>query len=755
MKPDAPTLYSIANAAHASNYIVDWSSTTGATSYVLQEDDNTSFSSPTTRYTGGATEYSISGQGTGTWYYRVKASNSGGDSSWSVTRSTGVRPESPALYAISNTDGDGTYTVDWGSVAGATSYILEEDDNSAFNSPTTRYSGAATEYDISAQAAGTWYYRVRASNSAGDSDWSTSRSTAVNPTAPLLYGINNPDSGEAYVVDWTSPSGAENYTLEEDDNSSFASPIILYSGSVSQYSVSNQVAGTWYYRARASNAGGDSDWSNTESVTVTDSAEGDAYEPDDTCAQARAILTDGTVQQRTFHKQADEDWAVFQATAGVTYRVEGQAPVGSSADVNLEIYAQCADDPLDEQHNSFAPGVRLEFTAPADGPLYLRWLNHDSTVYEDDVTYHISVQALAAEAMPGAVIIVAGRDRVNDPLQPNIHYAAEQFYQAFQAYGYPAERIYYLATNPALPGYSAPATAANLQAAITTWAAARVGPERPFTLYMIDHGKQNELYLDGPAGQTVSPAQVDAWLSELETAHPGLKVNVIVEACHSGSFIRLPQTVSKPGRVVISSTGVGNLAYSSAQGAIFSDHFTVALYQGQSLYQSFENARWATQAAYPHQTPWLDDDGDGLPNQPDDGQVAATRGFAYAGTFSGDVWPPHIFAAVGPSGITQGQGVIRAEVQDDEQVDRVWAVIYPPSYRPPESGEELVSEVLPTIVLQVQGNNQFAATYTGFDELGVYRIVVYAEDDGGREARPVAVEVRTGWGVYLPLVARQ
>jgi hypothetical protein len=188
---------------------------------------------------------------------------------------------------------------------------------------------------------------------------------------------------------------------------------------------------------------------------------------------------------------------------------------------------------------------------------------------------------------------------------------------------------------------------------------------------------------------------------------------------------------------------------------VFSDHFTAGLYQGQSLFQSFQNASWATQNAFPFQTPWLDDDGDGLPNQSGDGQVAAARGFAFAGTLTGDVWPPHIFATAGPEEITQGRGVISAEVRDDEQVQRVWAVIYPPSYRPPESGEELVSEVLPTIVLQAQGNDQFAATYTGFDELGVYRVVIYAEDDGGREARPVSIEVRTGWGVFLPLVARR
>jgi subtilisin family serine protease len=89
----------------------------------------------------------------------------------------------PVLNAISNADGDGNYTVGWSAVAGATSYTLEEDDNAGFASPATQYAGAGTSWNATGKAAGTYYYRVKASTTAGSSGWSATQSTKVNPAA--------------------------------------------------------------------------------------------------------------------------------------------------------------------------------------------------------------------------------------------------------------------------------------------------------------------------------------------------------------------------------------------------------------------------------------------------------------------------------------------------------------------------------------------------------------------------------------------
>jgi len=92
----------------------------------------------------------------------------------------------PVLNDISNPDGDGNYTVSWSAVSGATSYTMEEDDNAAFSSPTTVYSGSGTSESITGKDLGTYYYRVKASNEFGSTDWSNTKSVVVDvePTGP-------------------------------------------------------------------------------------------------------------------------------------------------------------------------------------------------------------------------------------------------------------------------------------------------------------------------------------------------------------------------------------------------------------------------------------------------------------------------------------------------------------------------------------------------------------------------------------------
>jgi hypothetical protein len=102
-------------------------------------------------------------------------------------------PLAPVLDAIDNADGDGNYTVSWSAPANATAYLLQEDDNAAFSSPETRYSGSGTSWNAAGQPSGTYHYRVQASNTWGGSGWSNVASVIVRPsgactTTPLLTG---------------------------------------------------------------------------------------------------------------------------------------------------------------------------------------------------------------------------------------------------------------------------------------------------------------------------------------------------------------------------------------------------------------------------------------------------------------------------------------------------------------------------------------------------------------------------------------
>ncbi|MCU0500306.1 MAG: S8 family peptidase [Anaerolineae bacterium] len=114
-------------------------------------------------------------------------------------------PAAPLLNAIANGDGDGNYTVSWNASATATGYLLQEDDNAAFSSPETRYSGAGTSWDATAKAVGTYYYRAQASNTWGASGWSNVVSVVVQP----------PSSGPTPGF-WQQPGGAMEFYVTAD-----------------------------------------------------------------------------------------------------------------------------------------------------------------------------------------------------------------------------------------------------------------------------------------------------------------------------------------------------------------------------------------------------------------------------------------------------------------------------------------------------------------------------------------------------------
>jgi len=482
---------------------------------------------------------------------------------------------------------------------------------------------------------------------------------------------------------------------------------------------------------------------------------GDAYEQDNSCTRSRLIVADGSdEQEHTFHAVADVDWVRFNATAGATYRIEVQVPVTSTADVNLELYDQCDGTLKGEWKESFSPGARLDFKATANGPLYLRLADQDANVAGDKVRYEISVRALATANNNRALIILAGRLRGADTLQTNINNVAKDVYTVFQRNGYTSDNIYFLATDANLPGYTAAATRDSLHAAISTWAKGKLQKDGVLTLYLVDHGSPDLFYIDELSGQRLTPTDLDGWLSELESAVPGIKINVIIEACESGSFISLPNSISKPGRVIITSSDAVNDAKASKDGAYFSDHLLTWLRQGYNLAVGFGEARTVAKSIFALQQAQIDADGNSMTNEASDITLAAGRSFAYAGTL-GDDWPPYIFAAQGPSALTNFSGVLQADVRDNQSVREVWAVVYPPDYTPPPTGDVLQAETQPTILLsRVENGDLWRGTYTGFTQPGIYRIVIQADDNEGLKARPFVIEVNAGSRVFLPLVRR-
>lgn len=409
--------------------------------------------------------------------------------------------------------------------------------------------------------------------------------------------------------------------------------------------------------------------------------------------------------------------------------------------------------------NSMLTGGAFTFTVESL-PLQLGDNSIQVTVY--DLVNNNTTQSMTIhrnEGLTGVVVIVGGHNDANG-LQTNIDYATNRAYRMFKDAGFYTTSIRYLSPSPqdadgdGVSDVYTHTTPSAIHAALQ-WASSQMGSGTPFFLYLMDHGLEDNYCANGcSGGGALSAANLDSWLNDMETAHPGSPVTVIIEACHSGSFIDRggvggsTQGISKSGRVVIASTGVSNNAFASAQGAYFSDAFFSSAAEGSNLRDAFNAARAAVLATGNGQTPWLDDNGDATANLPSDGEIAKVR--YLASSFGAMV--PHITAAILDRVGSTGTISVTVE-QGDQAVKTVWAAVFAPSFQPPAGTTLDLGVPLVKLWPGLDLLNVYTATYSAFTEAGDYRIVVYATDNAGNQAIPkVLGPVETK--IYLPLVMR-
>ena len=275
--PDAPAIpaaprVTIGNSSASGKPQLTWAAVDGAAKYEIyrstQQSTGYSLLGTTT-----STSYVNTGAAVGkTYYYKVRALNvDGAAGAYSSTVSGAAKAVAPAAPTVTMTHSDsGKPKLTWSAVSGAASYRVYRSESRG-----TGYSllgtTTSTSYVNTGAAVGkTYYYRVKAVNSAGTSAYSnivsgTARTPA--PAAPVLKGGTSSASGKPQLT-WAAVNGAAKYDVYRS-NSADGTFSKVGSTDKTTYVNTGAVKGvTYFYKIRAVGASGASGFSNTVAIHV-------------------------------------------------------------------------------------------------------------------------------------------------------------------------------------------------------------------------------------------------------------------------------------------------------------------------------------------------------------------------------------------------------------------------------------------------------------------------------------------------------
>ena len=266
-----PTPASISVPATSNGPIaISWAASATATIYGLDQSVNGGTWAQV--YANSATSTTVTATSSGSYSYRAYACNTSGCNGYATSGAVAVTipPASAPSVSVPASSTNGSYTVTWGGVSGATSYTLQEQVNGG--GWTTVQANGNTSWSTSGRSSGSYGYHVQACNAGGCGPWSGSASISVllPPAAPAY--VTAPDSlpypSGVWAVNWASVSGAASYNAQRT-NTGTNTVVSVYSGTGTSVDQSNLVPGTYVFSVQACNASGCSGWQTSGTVTVS------------------------------------------------------------------------------------------------------------------------------------------------------------------------------------------------------------------------------------------------------------------------------------------------------------------------------------------------------------------------------------------------------------------------------------------------------------------------------------------------------
>jgi len=295
--PSAPGNLS-ASASSASSISLTWTdNASNETGFKIEQSTGGGAFTQVATVGAGVTNFTVTGLTASTAYsYRVRATNSAGDSAYSNTASattqaapapapaptpappTATAPASPTNLAAAASSG--TITLTWSDNSdNETSFRLDRaSDGVNFTQIATINADVTSYADTSVTAGTTYTYRIKAINSVGGSVWSNLASATASGTTPTPPPSGKPASTGATLtatastgritLAWADKSNNESgFWIERSTDGKSFSKLTQTVADVTNFVDTSVVAGVTYtYRIRAFNSSGNSVWSNLASA---------------------------------------------------------------------------------------------------------------------------------------------------------------------------------------------------------------------------------------------------------------------------------------------------------------------------------------------------------------------------------------------------------------------------------------------------------------------------------------------------------
>jgi hypothetical protein len=280
-----------ASAVSSSQINLSWSgnaTNANITGYTLAIADNSSYNGAVYRYVNGAgsTSYSNTGLISGTtYYYKVKAegTSDGYDSAFTgtVSATTSSNPPNPPSNLAASVVSTSQIDLSWtDNSTNETGFELKRATDSGFTQNVV-WIGAiqgTTYSNTGLNSATTYYYKVRAQGTSGDSTYSNTVSAATLSSDPIPQPPGNLSatavSDTQIQLTWTDNSSNETgFELKRATDSGFTqNPVWIGGISGASYSNGGLSPGTtYYYKVRAEGTAGKSAYSSSVSVTTSPS----------------------------------------------------------------------------------------------------------------------------------------------------------------------------------------------------------------------------------------------------------------------------------------------------------------------------------------------------------------------------------------------------------------------------------------------------------------------------------------------------